>query len=490
MILVKYAQTIIFVKKTVARNKKKPHYREVLIEDIGAEGKSLAKVGDLVVFTQLVVPGDVVDIQVTKKRKKYQEGKVTRIHKFSADRVDAFCPHFGICGGCKWQNLPYTKQLFYKENQVKEQLRRIGKIKFSEISPILGSENQTFYRNKLEFTFSNKRWLNAEELGSEIEPANMNSLGFHVSGMFNKVINIEKCWLQPEPSNKIRNFIYSYAIENQLDFFDISLQKGFLRTLIIRTTSTGETMVLVSFFRDDKAEIESLLNALVNEFPEITSLLFVVNEKGNDSITDQDVVVFYGRDYILEEMEGLKFKIGPKSFYQTNTEQAYNLYKIVRNFVGLNGSETVYDLYTGTGTIANFIARNSKKVIGIEYVPEAIEDAKANSELNNIGNTLFFADDIKNVLNDEFVIKHGKPEVIIIDPPRAGVHTDVINTILKISPEKIVYVSCNPATQARDILLMSGKYKTVKIQPVDMFPYTHHVENVVLLESYQVSGFF
>ena len=464
----------------MARNKNKPYYKEVLIEDIGAEGKSLARIGDLVVFTQLVVPGDIVDIQVTKKRKKYQEGKVTQIHKFSDDRVETFCAHFGICGGCKWQNLPYTKQLFYKEKQVKEQLRRIGKIEFSEISPILSSEKQTFYRNKLEFTFSNKKWLTVEELGTE--NINTNALGFHVSGMFNKVINIEKCWLQSEPSNRIRNFIYSYAIENQLDFFDISAQKGFLRTLIIRTTSTGEIMVLVSFFSDDTTKRETFLNVLVKEFPEITSLLFVINEKGNDSITDQNIVLFYGRDYILEEMEGLKFKIGPKSFYQTNSEQAYNLYKIVRDFAALNGTETVYDLYTGTGTIANFIARNSKKVIGIEYVPEAIEDAKTNSALNNIDNTLFFAGDIKNVLNNEFITLHGKPEVIIIDPPRAGVHADVIQTILNILPEKIVYVSCNPATQARDILLMSEMYLATKIQPVDMFPHTHHVENVVLLE--------
>ena len=466
----------------MARNKSKPYYKEILIEDIGAEGKSLARIGNLVVFTQLVVPGDIVDIQVTKKRKKHQEGKVTRIHKFSDDRAEVFCAHFGICGGCKWQNLPYTKQLFYKEKQVKEQLQRIGKIESSETMPILGSEKQVFYRNKLEFTFSNKKWLTTEEINNETDSINMNSLGFHVSGMFNKVINIEKCWLQPEPSNKIRNFIYNYAIENQLDFFDISSQKGFLRTLIIRTTSIGETMVLVSFFKNDKTKIETFLNVLVKEFSEITSLMFVVNEKGNDSITDQNVVLFYGRDYVLEEMEGLKFKIGAKSFYQTNTEQAYNLYKIVRDFADLNGSEIVYDLYTGTGTIANFIALNSTKVIGIEYVPEAIEDAKTNSEINNIENTLFFAGDIKHVLNDEFVIKHGKPEVIIVDPPRAGIHADVIQTILNILPEKIVYVSCNPATQARDILLMSEMYKTTKIQPVDMFPHTHHVENVVLLE--------
>lgn len=466
----------------MARNKNKQCYKEVLIEDIGAEGKSLAKIGDLVVFTQLVVPGDIVDIQVTKKRKKYQEGKVTRIHEFSSDRVEAFCRHFGVCGGCKWQNLQYTKQLFYKEKQIKEQLKRIGKIEFPEIRPVISSEQQTFYRNKLEFTFSNKRWLTVEEINDSIEPVNMNSLGFHVSGMFNKIINIEKCWLQPEPSNKIRNYIYNYAVENQLEFFDIILQKGFLRTLIIRTTSIGEIMVLVSFFRNDKTEIETFLNALVNQFPEITSLMFVINEKGNDNITDQNIFLFYGRDYILEEMEGLKFKIGPKSFYQTNSKQAYKLYQIVRDFAGLNGSETVYDLYTGTGTIANFIARNAKKVIGIEYVPEAIEDAKINSEFNNIGNTVFFAGDIKNVLNNEFITKNGKPDIIIMDPPRAGVHPDVIKTIINLLPEKIVYVSCNPSTQARDILSMSEKYKTVKIQPVDMFPHTHHVENVVLLE--------
>jgi 23S rRNA (uracil1939-C5)-methyltransferase len=466
----------------VARNKKKPLYREVVIESIGAEGKSLARVGDMVLFTRLVVPGDKVDIQIIKKKKNYQEGIVTHIHEYSSDRVDAFCDHFGICGGCKWQFLPYSKQLIYKEKQVNDQLRRIGKIDITEISPIIGSRNETFYRNKLEFTFSNKRWLTVDEIGQDITTMNLNSLGFHVPGMFDKVINIQKCWLQPEPSNKIRNFIYHYAIQNHLDFFDIKGQQGFLRTLIIRTTSTGEIMVLISFFKEDKQNREIFLNSLEKEFPEITSLLYVINEKGNDTITDQEIILFKGKDFILEEMENLKFKIGPKSFYQTNSEQAYNLYKVVRDFAGLEGTETVYDLYTGTGTIANFIARNVKKVIGIEYVPEAIEDAKINSSINKIENTLFFAGDIKDVLTDELIFEHGKPDVIITDPPRAGMHTDVVKSIIKLNPEKIVYVSCNPATQARDILLMSEYYKTTKIQPVDMFPHTHHVENVVLLE--------
>ncbi len=466
----------------MGRNKKKPLHEKVTIEDIGAEGKVLARVGELVVFTQLVIPGDIVDIQITKKRKKFQEGFVTRIHEYSHDRVDAFCNHFGVCGGCKWQFLPYEKQLFYKEKQVKDQLRRIGKVDLLEINPILGSEKSTFYRNKLEFTFSNKKWLTNEEISAGGKIENMNSLGFHVPGLFDKVINIEKCWLQPEPSNKIRNFINDYANEKRLGFFDIKEKKGFLRTLIIRTTSTGEIMVVVSFFKEEKTERENLLSAVMKAFPEITSLLYVINEKGNDTITDQNINLFYGREYIVEEMENLKFKIGPKSFYQTNSEQAYNLYKIAREFAGLKGNETVYDLYTGTGTIANFVAGKAKKVVGIEYIPEAIEDAKVNSELNNTANTLFFAGDMKDVLNDEFILKNGKPDVIITDPPRAGMHSDVIQTILKIQPEKIVYVSCNPATQARDILLLSELYKTTKIQPVDMFPHTHHVENVVLLE--------
>lgn len=474
---------VIFVQKIsdVARNRKKPFYENVKIEDIGAEGKAVAKVGEMVVFTKLAIPGDVVDLQVTKKRKRYQEAFVKEFKEYSADRVDAFCEHFGTCGGCKWQMLPYDKQLFYKQKQVQDQLSRIGKIKMPDLIPILGSAENTFYRNKMEFTFSNKRWLTFEEVEAGNEIKKPDALGFHVPGLFDKVININKCWLQPEPSNKIRNFIFEHAIQNKLEFFDIRVQKGFLRTLIIRTSSTGEIMIIVSFFHEDVEKREALLEAIKNKFPEITSLLYVINTKGNDTITDQKIETYNGRDYIFEEMEGLQFKIGPKSFYQTNSEQAYTLYKVTRDFANLQGSETVYDLYTGTGTIANFIAKSAKKVVGIEYVPEAIEDAKVNSELNNISNTSFFAGDMKDVLDEAFVAEHGTPEVIITDPPRAGMHVDVITTILKIAPNKIVYVSCNPATQARDIAILDEFYQIEKICPVDMFPHTHHVENVVLL---------
>ncbi len=465
----------------VARKKKKPLYEGITIEDIGAEGKALARVGDMVVFTKYAIPGDVVDLQVTKKRKKYQEAFVTTFHKYSKDRVEPFCEHFGICGGCKWQLLPYDKQLLFKQNQVDNQLKRIGKIEIPEIAPILGSEKETFYRNKLEFTFSNKRWLSFEEIENNAEIKDFDALGFHIPGLFDKIITINKCWLQPEPSNEIRNFIYKYAVKNKLEFFDIRAQVGFLRNLIIRTSSTGETMIILSFYREDETARVKLLEAIKTEFPKIKSLLYVINTKGNDTITDQKIELFYGTEYILEEMEGLKFKIGPKSFYQTNSAQAYNLYKVARDFAGLNGTEIVYDLYTGTGTIANFVAKNAKKVIGIEYVPEAIEDAKQNSLLNNIDNTLFFAGDMKLVLDNSFVQQNGQPDVIITDPPRAGMHADVIGAILNISPEKIVYVSCNPATQARDLALLDEIYKVEKIQPVDMFPQTHHVENVVLL---------
>jgi 23S rRNA (uracil1939-C5)-methyltransferase len=472
----------------VARNRKKPFYEKVTIEDIGAEGKALARVGDKVVFTKLVIPGDIVDLQVNKKRKKYEEAFVTKIHKYSDNRVEAFCEHFGTCGGCKWQFLPYEKQLFYKQKQVEDQMKRIGKIDLPLIDPILGSEKNTFYRNKLEFTFSSKRWLTNIEINSDDEISNHNALGFHVPGLFDKVINIDKCWLQPEPSNKIRNFIFNFAINRGLDFFDIRGQNGFLRTLIIRTSSIGETMVIVTFFNEDNKERTKLLQAVNDEFPEITSLLYVINQKGNDTITDQETVVFSGRDFIFEEMEGLKFKIGAKSFYQTNPEQAYNLYKVAREFAGLKGTEIIFDLYTGTGTIANFVAHDAKKVVGIEYVPEAIEDAKENSRLNKITNTSFYSGDLKDVLNEGFVKKHGQPDVIITDPPRAGMHADVVQAILNIQPEKIVYVSCNPATQARDIQLLSGSYETKRIQPVDMFPHTHHVENVVLLEKLKLSS--
>ncbi|MCK3682934.1 23S rRNA (uracil(1939)-C(5))-methyltransferase RlmD [Maribellus sp. YY47] len=465
----------------MGRNKKKPFYENVRIEDIGAEGKALARVGEMVVFTSMAIPGDVVDLQVTKKRKRYSEAFIREYKAYSEDRIDAFCEHFGVCGGCKWQMLPYDKQLFYKQKQVSDQLTRIGRLKIPEVTPILGSEKNRFYRNKMEFTFSNKRWLTYDEVENGHEIQNSNALGFHVPGLYDKVIKIDKCWLQPDPSNKIRNFVYDYAIENNLSFFDIKEQKGFLRTMIVRTASTGELMIILTFYFEDREKREKLLNTLSEKFPEITSLLYVINPKGNDTITDQEIEVFAGREYILEEMEGLQFKIGAKSFYQTNSEQAYNLYKVTRDFAGLTGEETVYDLYTGTGTIANFVARNARKVVGIEYVPEAIEDAKVNASFNNINNTSFYAGDMKDVLNDDFVKENGKPEVVITDPPRAGMHADVVLTILRMAPERIVYVSCNPATQARDIAILDEFYQIEKIQPVDMFPHTHHVENVVLL---------
>ncbi len=469
-------------KKKVARKRKKPFYEKLRIEDIGAEGKAIARIDDMVIFTKLAIPGDVVDIQITKKRKKYQEGRVTKIHEYSQDRVEAFCKHFGSCGGCKWQYLPYQKQLHYKQKQVADQLKRIGKLELPEISPILGSDKDTFYRNKLEFTFSNKKWLTQEEIASGKSFGDSDSLGFHAPGMFDKIVHIDKCWLQSEPSNRIRNFIYRYALKNNLDFFDIREKTGFLRTLIIRTSTLGETMVVMTFFRNEEKEIMKLLEAVKNEFPECTSLLYVINSKGNDTITDQQIIKYSGRDYIVEEMEGLKFKIGPKSFYQTNSEQACRLYDVTRKFAELKGSEIVYDLYTGTGTIANFLARSALKVIGIEYVPEAISDAKTNAQMNQIGNAHFFAGDIKEVLNPSFVAQNGKPDVIVTDPPRAGMHQNVLETIIELLPARIVYVSCNPATQARDISVLGQHYRMTRIQPVDMFPHTHHVENVVLLE--------
>lgn len=465
--------------KVVGRNRKKPFYQEIKIENIGSEGKALARVGDLVVFTKYGVPGDVVDIQVTKKRKRYSEGVITHYHKYSNERAEPFCDHFGVCGGCKWQYLPYVKQLEYKQVQVFDQLTRIGKIEIQEQLPILGSLKNTYYRNKLEFTFSNNRWIKTTEKRDEV--INLNALGFHIPGLFDKIINIDKCWLQPEPSNKIRNFIYKYALEQGLEFFDIKAQRGFLRTLILRTSSIGEVMVILSFYKEDADKRTGLMQAVKNEFTEITSLLYVINSKGNDTITDQEIKVFSGREYIVEKMENLEFIIGPKSFYQTNSEQAYNLYKIVRDFAEFKGEELVYDLYTGTGTIANFVAGNVRQVIGIEYIPEAIADAKANSKNNKIENTEFYAGDIKNLLNNDFIKENGRPDIIITDPPRAGMHDEVIKTILEIGAGKIIYVSCNPATQARDISLLQNSYKVAKIQPVDMFPHTHHVENVALL---------
>jgi 23S rRNA (uracil1939-C5)-methyltransferase len=470
------------LQKKVAGKRKKPLYEKIVIESIGAEGKALARVNDMVVFTKLAIPGDVVDLQVIKSRKNYQEALVTHIHEFSKDRLPAFCEHFGICGGCKWQILPYEKQLYYKQKQVEDQLRRIGKIDLPEISPITGSNKNIFYRNKLEFSFSDKRWLTAEEIDAGNEIHNTSALGFHVPEKFDKVVNIEKCWLQPAPSNEIRNFIFRYALDHQLDFFNIRQKTGFLRTLIIRTSSRGDVMVILSFFREEKSKRISLLQALQEAFPEITSLMYLINSKANDTISDQEIKLFWGKDHIIEEMGNLKFKVGPKSFWQTNSEQAYKLYQTVLRFSGLTGKEVVYDLYTGTGTIASFIARQAGKVIGIEYIPEAIADAKENASLNKTDNTYFFSGDIKDVMNTAFLEQTGRPDVIITDPPRAGMHADVIKSLLEILPAKIVYVSCNPATQARDILLLNSRYNIRNIQPVDMFPHTHHVENVVLLE--------
>ncbi len=462
--------------------KNKPLFEEVEIIDVAAEGKAMAKIDEKVLFVQHAVPGDIVDVQVNKKRKNYYEGYVTKYHKLSDIRVEPFCSHFGKCGGCKWQPLPYAEQLKYKQREVENNLKRIGHIELPKTASIIGSKKDRYYRNKLEYTFSNKRWLEPEEMQMEEDSIDRYGLGFHIPRMFDKVIDIEKCYLQEEPSNSIRLAIKKYALENGLTFFDIRNHVGFLRTLIIRTTSTGEVMVIVAFYHEDVKKREGLLNHLKDEFPEITALLYVINEKANDTISDQNIICFSGRDYIEEEMEGLKFRIGPKSFYQTNSEQAYELYKITRDFAGLTGNEIVYDLYTGTGTIANFVASKAKKVIGVEYVPEAIEDAKINSANNNIENTSFYAGDMKDILNPIFIEENGQPDVIIVDPPRAGMHEDVVNTLLKAKAAKIVYVSCNSATQARDLNILDQIYKVSKVQPVDMFPHTHHVENVVLLE--------
>ncbi len=460
---------------------KKPLLENVEIKKIAAEGKSIAYIDEKILFVPNTVPGDIVDVQVTRKRKSFLEGFVVKTHKLSELRVEPFCPHFGICGGCKWQNLPYEMQLKFKQQEVIDNLERIGKVELQNISPILGSAQTTLYRNKLEFTFSSKRFLTREEIGQDTDIERTPALGFHVPGLFDKVVDIDTCYLQGGFSNEIRNFIKRYALEHGLKFFDIRNQEGFLRTLIIRTSSTGEIMVVLAFFHEDRENREALLDALRQQFPQISSLMYVINEKANDTLTDQEIIRYAGKDHIFEEMEGLKFKIGPKSFYQTNSEQAYNLYSRTRELAGLTGKETVYDLYTGTGTIANFVAGKAAKVIGIEYVPEAIEDAKINSELNSITNTVFYAGDMKDVLNDDFIAAHGHPDVIITDPPRAGMHPDVVATILKAAPDRIVYVSCNSATQARDLHLMDAQYKVMAVQSVDMFPHTHHVENIVLL---------
>ena len=466
---------------------KKPLLEQVKIEKIAAEGKAIAYVNDKVLFVPNTVPGDIVDVQVTRKRKSYMEGIVVKIHHESELRQTPPCHYFGNCGGCKWLNLPYEKQLEFKQQEVIENLQRIGKVALKNIHPILASEQHLYYRNKLEFTFSNRRYLTREEIQEGVDIVHTPALGFHAPGLFDKVVDIEHCYLQGSISNDIRNFIRNHALSHGLSFYDIRAQQGFLRTLIIRTASTGEIMVIVAFGCEAQQSRETLLTALQQQFPSITSLMYVINEKLNDNLTDQEILCYAGRDHIFEEMEGLKFKIGPKSFYQTNSQQAYKLYSATRQLAGLTGNEIVYDLYTGTGTIANFVARQAKKVIGIEYVPEAIEDAKVNSALNQIENTLFYAGDMKDVLNETFIIQHGQPDVIITDPPRAGMHPDVVQTILKAAPQRIVYVSCNSATQARDLQMLDGDYEVAAVQPVDMFPHTHHVENIVLLNRKKVN---
>lgn len=467
---------------TVSKKKKNIIHENVTITALAAEGKALGKVDDMVIFVTNAIPGDVVDILVLKKRKSYCEGKIMAYKEYSKQRTEPFCSHFGSCGGCKWQILPYAGQLAFKQQQVADQFRRIGHLEYPEILPIAACSQTEFYRNKLEFSFSNSRWITEAESAEGTEITERDALGFHVPGRFDKIVDISKCYLQPDPSNQIRNAIKAHALKHGLEFYDIRNQSGFLRNVIVRTASTGEIMVVMSLYREDTPQREALLDMLKDTFPQISSLMYVINSKANDTITDQDVITYSGRDYIEEEMEGLRFKIGPKSFYQTNSAQAYELYKITRSFAALTGDEVVYDLYTGTGTIANFVAKQAKKVVGIEYVPEAIEDAFVNSSVNGIENTSFFAGDMKNVLSESFIAEHGRPDVMIIDPPRAGMHEDVIKTIIGCLPQRIVYVSCNPATQARDLALMAEHYAITAVQPVDMFPHTHHVENVVKLE--------
>ena len=471
--------------------KKKPYpiLENITITDIAAEGKSLVRINDLVVFVPFCVPGDVVDLQIKRKKHSYAEAEVVRFIKYSDKRTEPMCEHFGICGGCKWQNLPYEEQLAFKQQQVHDQLTRIGKIELPEFMPIKGSVKTSEYRNKLDFGCANKQWLTREQLQAGVPFAP--GIGFHITGAFDKILPISKCWLMDDLHNQMRNSIYDYAVRNSLSFFDLRQQVGLLRDIIIRCSNSGEWMLIVQFhydrtsedsLRQSEQQAEGLLQFIADSFPQITSLMYLDNQKCNDTIGDQDIKLFKGNDHIFLLMEDLKFKVGPKSFYQTNTEQAYHLYRVAREFAGLTGSELVYDLYTGTGTIANFVARQARQVIGIEYVPEAIEDAKVNSQLNGIDNTIFYAGDMKDILNREFIERHGRPDVIITDPPRAGMHADVVDVILFAAPRKVVYVSCNPATQARDLQLLDKDYRVVAVQPVDMFPHTQHVENVVLLE--------
>lgn len=467
----------------MARRNKNKLFTEIEVTDAGAKGKAVAKSPDgRVIFIDNAVPGDVADVQTIKKRRSYYQGTAVKFHELSEKRTTPVCRHFGTCGGCKWQNMEYRFQLEYKQNEVTNNLKRLGKIELPEITPILGSEKIYFYRNKMEFSFSDSRWLTQKEIQSGENIENRNALGFHIPGMWDKILDIEKCHLQEDPSNDIRNFIKEFATEHGLAFFNTREQGGFLRTLMIRTSSNGEIMVLIQFFEENKEKRELLLDAVSEKFPQITSLQYVINNKANDTIYDQEVICYKGRDHIFEEMEGLKFKINAKSFYQTNSDQAYNLYKIARNYADLKGDELVYDLYTGTGTIAQFVAKNAKKVVGVEAVPEAIKDAKENAERNNITNTEFYVGDMRKVFTASFIKKQGQPDVIITDPPRDGMHKDVVAQIIAILPEKIVYVSCNSATQARDLALLDEHYKVTATRAVDMFPQTHHVENVVKLE--------
>lgn len=454
---------------------------DVTIEDVAAEGKAITHSPDgIVVFVPFAVPGDVVDIRITKKRSSFMEGFVTEIKKPSEHRLEPFCKHFGVCGGCKWQPLPYEMQLKAKQQQVYDQLVRIGHLQVPEIQPIIPSDKTVFYRNKLEYTASNRRWLLDGEKAEDLPPTALCGLGFHVGKFFDKVLDLEKCWLQDEPSNEIRNFARKYAITHDIPFYDIRRNSGIFRSVFVRTSGSGEVMVIMCFAADFPRR-EAFLDALSVRFPEITSLYYIINTKVNDSISDQTPLLYKGSDAIYEEMEGLRFKIGPKSFFQTNTPQACKLYSVAREFAELTGKETVYDLYTGTGTIAQFVARSAVKVIGIEYVPEAIEDARINANANGISNCEFYAGDMKDILNAAFIEEHGRPDVIILDPPRAGIHPDVAKVILEAAPERIVYVSCNPASQARDLAVLCEKYDIVRVQPVDMFPHTQHVENVCKL---------
>lgn len=451
------------------------------IVDISSEGKAVAKVDGMVIFVDGGVPGDVADVMITRKKNNYAEGHVTTIKQASEKRITHKCEHFGHCGGCKWQNMTYETQLTFKQKTVSDALTRIGHLDISTLKPILGNKESYFYRNKLEFSFSDKKWLTNEEIKSGVDIDNRNGLGFHIPKMFDKILDIKNCYLQPEPSNSIRNEIREFALKNNFSFFNVRDKHGLLRTLMIRTSSNGEIMVVIQFFENQPENIQLVLNHLKEKFPQITSLQYAINPKGNDTLQDLEIITFYGRDHIFEEMEGLKFKISARSFYQTNSDQAYELYKVTRDLCGLTGNEVVYDLYTGTGTIANFVAKHAKKVIGVEYVEDAVVDARENSKINGINNTIFYSGDMKDVLNHEFIDKHEQPDVVITDPPRAGMHEDVVRVLLKAAPHKIVYVSCNPATQARDLAMMMEHYQIADIKPVDMFPQTAHVENVVLL---------